>query len=84
MWWTFGHGKMVATDKIFPYLTEKISLTDKNMSKTLILAAGLISTNARLFSEDLKVQQYTFDQFKSEYGRTYSSPEEEKLRFGHL
>ncbi len=53
------------------------------MSKTLILAAGLISTaNAGLFSADTKVQEYTFSQFKTEYQRAYSSPEEEKTRFG--
>jgi hypothetical protein len=48
------------------------------------LAAGLITANAKLFSGDLKIQQFSFDQFKQEYGRTYTSPEEEKTRFGHF
>lgn len=55
------------------------------MSKTFMLAAGLAGANAAgLFSEDLKVQQYSFEQFKMEYGRNYASADEEKTRFGHF
>lgn len=55
------------------------------MSKAFLIATASIATAnaAPLFTEDVQSQKFMFNQFKSEYHKTYESDEEE-LRFGNF
>jgi hypothetical protein len=46
------------------------------MFKTIVLAAGAISTNALLFSNDVKSQNYMWSQFKQEYNKKFDVAED--------
>jgi len=51
------------------------------MFKSLLLAAGVVSTNAVFFSNDANAQKYMWSQFKQEYNKKYSDDAEDTKRF---
>jgi C1A family cysteine protease len=53
------------------------------MSSKIILAAALVGgASARLFTDSRESQKYMWESFKTEYGKTYDTMEEEAHRFG--
>lgn len=42
------------------------------------------SVSAALYSSDPTHQKYLWESFKREHGRSYSSADEENIRFGHF
>jgi C1A family cysteine protease len=53
------------------------------MFSKIVLALALFAApaSAKLYTSSIESQKYLWEEFKAEYGKTYSSPEEEEIRF---